>query len=135
MRRALAERLASADLIQSISTAVNLAEANECIQALHPDIVLLGLRAQPEARNVGEISRLAHRLADWGAALVILATYSDDEERTAILRAGARRYLLKDIDTDHLLEEIKSSLHETSAHAKRPRKGSQIPDGSLPPDT
>lgn len=132
VRRALAERLATADPIHAIFTASSLGEAAAIIEKRHPDAVLLGLRAQPEVRDVQEISDLAQQLSAWGGALLILATYSVDDERKAILRAGARRYLLKGIDTDHLLDEIESSVHETTTYAKKPRKGSQIPDGSLP---
>lgn len=131
VRRALAERLATTDCIQVVATAESIEEALVRMDSLHPDVVLLGYHVDDGIRDVRLISKLARRLAQWQAALLILTTYLVDDEREAVLRAGARRYLLKDIDTTHLLQEIKGALQESHPRRARPEAGSGIPERPL----
>jgi len=39
----------------------------------------------------------------------------DDIERNCVMRAGARRYLLKDIDTLRLIDEIEAVAQEAAS--------------------
>lgn len=126
VRRALAERLATTESIQVVDTAESIKDALDKMESLHPDVVLLGYRVDDGIRDVRLISRLAERLAQWQAALLVLTTYSVADEREAVLEAGARRYLLKDIDTDHLLQEINCALREAHRRRTRPKRGNGV---------
>lgn len=132
VRVALAKRLTNTDQIQVQATARNMVEALEIAQTEHPDVVILGLRVVNQDRDTTEISRLVTTISQWGAALLILTSYSTDDERQAVLRAGARRYLLKDIDTDRLITEIKGSVTESFSYANRPHNRNPLPDHDLP---
>ena len=132
VRQALAKRLTNTDQIEVRATAGTLTEAMTVVQAHQPDVVILGLRVLDHNRDVTQIIQLADRLKGWGAALVILTSYAVDEDRKALLKAGARRYLLKDIDTDKLLLEINRAVTESFSYAKRPKRNFVLPDGELP---
>lgn len=132
VRRALAARLTNTDQIHVQATASNLSEALVLAEADQPDVVILGLRVLDRERDITEINQMAETISQWGAALLILTSYSVDDDRKAILTAGARRYLLKDIDTERLLNEINRSVTESYSYAKRPQRSNRLPDANLP---
>lgn len=132
VRRALAKRLTNTDQIEVQATASNLDEALAIARADHPDVVILGLRVLDHDRDITEITEMVEAISHWGAALVILTSYSVDDDRKAILRAGARRYLLKDIDTERLITEISRSVTESFSYAKRPQRANRMSDTDLP---
>jgi DNA-binding NarL/FixJ family response regulator len=115
VRRALSERLSNSDLIEVTASARDIPGGRALFGPELPDAVLLGLRAQQAPRDTAAIADLAADLMDHQAALLVLTSYSVEDERDEILRAGARRYLLKDIDTQHLIEEIVDSIAECRA--------------------
>ncbi|MGA9531590.1 MAG: response regulator [Anaerolineales bacterium] len=112
VRRALSERLSNSDLIEVTASARDISGGRALFGPVHPDAVLLGLRAQDAPRDLTTIADLATDLSHHHAALLVLTSYSFEDERDEIMRAGARRYLLKDIDTQHLIEEIVDSITE-----------------------
>ncbi len=68
-----------------------------------PDVVLLDLR-MPELDGLSVLERLvAH---DPGCAVVMLTTSSDERDLVTSLRAGARGYLLKDMEPDRLVDAL-----------------------------
>jgi len=106
VRRALAARLDSSPGIEVLTTAAGAREVFPQISALTPQVVLLdskSLGQTPEASEIGETVRAFRRL---GPRIIVLATYSDESERQALLQAGANRYLLKDIDSAALIAAI-----------------------------
>ncbi|MDP3841469.1 MAG: response regulator transcription factor [Oxalobacteraceae bacterium] len=71
---------------------------------LQPDVILLDLNMP----GISGLETLQLILQDCPAAAVILLTVSEDAENlTAALQAGARGYLIKNIDTDYLVRAIK----------------------------
>lgn len=112
VRRALSERLSNSENIQVISATGDVADGRLWIDRERPDAVLVGLRAQENPRDMTDIAEISSLLATWNAALLVLTSFSLEDERREILRAGARRYLLKDIDTNHLIDEIQQSVRE-----------------------
>ncbi len=44
--------------------------------------------------------------------VIILTSYSDEEERRQALAAGVRRYILKDLNSQHLIEAIQEASRE-----------------------
>src|SRR3954447_21256494 len=86
-----------------------VAEAGEGQQAIelwkehHPDIVLMDLR-MPGLSGVNAIYEL--RAADPEARVIILTTFDGDEDIYRAMRAGAKAYLLKDVQRAELFQCI-----------------------------
>ena len=113
VRRALAARLNSFSHIEVVATACNFSEGLEQVGRCQPDVILLELKGTRDLLNpVGEMNRA---LAGHPAGIIVLTSYADDGEREAALQAGARRYLLKQIDSARLLSEIEAVANEVSA--------------------
>ena len=70
---------------------------------LEPDIVLLDLR-MPELDGLSVLERLVTQ--GRAGAVVMLTTSSDERDLVTSLRAGARGYLLKDMEPDQLVESL-----------------------------
>jgi two-component system response regulator DevR len=115
VRRALAARLATTPNIRVMATVSGVEEGLRVAASRHPDVVLLGLRTQGEMRDTSQIERLSRELEVYGAGLIVLTTYSVEEERKQILKAGAKRYLLKNIDSRRLIAEINAVVPEAPA--------------------
>ena len=103
VRRALAARLGSSKRIVVLATVAGAGEAVRQTSSLTPDVVLLDSRSLGQS---GAIDEVVHALRGRRARIVVLATYPDESEREAFLKAGADRYLLKDIDSAALIAEI-----------------------------
>src|SRR5437762_2759707 len=73
-----------------------------------PDITLMDLK-MPGMDGVTAIERI-HAL-DPGARIIVLTTYSGDEDIYRAFRAGAKAYVLKDIRSEHLFRCIRK-VHE-----------------------
>ncbi len=86
-----------------IGEAADGAEAVEMWRSLKPDVVLMDLR-MPETDGLDAIRLI--RAEDPRAAIIILTTYDHDEDVYAGLRAGARAYLLKDVQPEELFKCI-----------------------------
>ena len=88
-----------------IGEAADGAEAVEMWRRLRPDVVLMDLR-MPETDGLDAIRLI--RAEDPLAAIIILTTYDHDEDVYAGLRAGARAYLLKDVQPEELFKCIRA---------------------------
>ncbi len=117
-------------------------EAIRLTEELHPDVVLMDLR-MPGMGGMQAIEYLCQRYPD--LPIVILTTYNEDELMKQGLRAGARGYLLKDIDRNSLFNALRAAvrgetllkpevlsrlLNQTEPHSLRPpqRCGAQLTD-------
>lgn len=104
VRQALAARLGAFPTIDVVATARNFLEGLERADKLRPDVILLELKGTGARQDpVGEMSKA---LSGQAVGIIVLTSYADDDERETALKAGARRYLLKHIDSAHLLDEI-----------------------------
>ena len=86
-----------------IGEAADGAEAVDLWRRLKPDVVLMDLR-MPDTDGLDAIRLI--RAEDPQAAIIILTTYDHDEDVYAGLRAGARAYLLKDVQPEELFKCI-----------------------------
>jgi len=78
---------------------------------LKPDVVLLDLHMP----GTGGLEALRVLVEDVPETQVVMLTVSEDaEDLLETLRAGARGYLLKNIDTEFLLESIRRAAHGES---------------------
>ena len=82
------------------------AEALRLCHDLHPDVVLMDLR-MPGMDGLSAIERLQAELPE--IAVVILTTFNEDDLLLRGLRAGARGYLLKDVDRQTLFNTIRAA--------------------------
>ncbi len=101
VRRGLVAIVNMEDCATVIGEAADGAEAVTMWRALRPDVVLMDLR-MPQLDGLDAIRMI--RAEDPRAAIVILTTYDHDEDVYAGLRAGARAYLLKDVQPEELFQ-------------------------------
>ncbi len=78
--------------------AASAASAVEAVQQLSPDIALLDIKMPGD--GIAAAREISDRCPD--VVIVMLTVSRDDADLFAALRAGARGYLLKDIDPDRL---------------------------------
>jgi two-component system NarL family response regulator len=105
IRRGLAAILGMEDGIEVVGEAGDGLEAIELWRALKPDVVLMDLR-MPRFSGLDAIRKL--HAEDPKAAVIVLTTFDHDEDVYACLRAGARSYLLKDVQPEELFHCIRS---------------------------
>src|SRR3989338_5876580 len=79
---------------------------------LKPDVVLLDLH-MPDTSGLDALRVLAEDVPE--AHVVMLTVSEDAEDLLETLRSGARGYLLKNIDTEFLLESIQRAARRESA--------------------
>jgi DNA-binding NarL/FixJ family response regulator len=87
-------------------------EAVALWRELRPDVVLMDLR-MPKVEGVEAIKRI--RAEDPHAGIIVLTTFDHDEDIYAGLRAGAKAYLLKDVEPDELFRCIRA-VHSGEAY-------------------
>ncbi len=113
VRQALAARLSSFPQIDVLAAPESLRQALKQAQRLKPDVILLELKGSSSnwPNPVGEMNKA---LAGHPAGIIVLTSYADGDEREAAQAAGARRYLLKQIDSARLISEIEAVAVEVS---------------------
>ncbi len=79
-------------------------QAIELWKAHHPDVVLMDLR-MPGLSGVNAIYEI--RAADPKARIIVLTTFDGDEDIYRAMRAGAKAYLLKDVQREELFKCIR----------------------------
>jgi DNA-binding NarL/FixJ family response regulator len=107
VRTALAERLGQADGIEILGHAGMADDVVQVIEVKKPDIVLFEVK-----RSDGLGLELLRQLAALPSApkLIVLTSYPSTWEKDAATRAGATSYLLKDIESEELIESISNIL-------------------------
>lgn len=78
--------------------------AVEQFQSLQPDVSLIDLQ-MPRMDGVAVVTKF--REQDPNARVIILTTYDTDEDIEQALRAGAKAYLLKDVEPQDLIQCIR----------------------------
>src|SRR5699024_2083354 len=94
-------------------------EAKLIIEQYHPDVVLMDIN-MPGTNGIEATEELIHNYPD--TKIIILSIHEDEMYVTHALQSGAQGYLLKEIDTDSLMEAIRvvydggSYLHPKVTH-------------------
>ena len=83
------------------------ATAVQLVREVEPDLVLMDLR-MPGMGGIEAIEQIHDANPD--TAVVILTTYDEDDLMVRGLRAGARGYLLKDVDRETLFHTMRAAV-------------------------
>lgn len=118
VRRALRKRLSATTHLDVIATVQEPAEAlpylmpDDTLNGSHgtADVVLLGLQNEPDEQLFKTIE-VVRQMVRYPTAVIVLAPYADEVERLLLQQAGVCSYLLKYIDSRHLIQEIESASH------------------------
>lgn len=109
--QALSARLDAVPSLEVAGTACTLLEGVESAQLVQPDVILLELKSRGD-NGIDAIDAVSRLLTCGPTGVIVLTSYLDVIEREDALEAGARRYLLKDIDTRRLIDEIEAVATE-----------------------
>jgi Response regulator containing a CheY-like receiver domain and an HTH DNA-binding domain len=105
IRTGIATLLARKSDIEVVGQAANGREALELVAALDPDVVLMDVM-MPVMDGVEATRQLTQRGPR--PAVIMLTTFHDDERVLQSIAAGARGYLLKDVDHRVLADSIRT---------------------------
>jgi DNA-binding NarL/FixJ family response regulator len=103
VRREMAARLGGEPDLERVGSAAPGDEAVAMVQRGRPDVILLGLgmRAERGLETCRKVAAIAPE-----ARILVLTTYEDEAEKQEAYRAGAFRYLLKDLHSLELIRAI-----------------------------
>jgi len=87
-------------------------EAKDLIEQYAPDVVLMDIN-MPEVNGIEATRELIEHYPD--TKVIILSIHEDETYVTHALQSGAQGYLLKEIDTESLMEAIKV-VHEGGSY-------------------
>jgi DNA-binding NarL/FixJ family response regulator len=88
-----------------VGDAANAEQALEQIEHRHPDIVLLDIRL-PGMSGIEVCQQVSRRYPD--IAVVILTTFTDEDLVTRCVQAGARGFIVKDVERFDLKRSIRA---------------------------
>jgi two-component system, NarL family, response regulator DegU len=104
VRQGLRRYLDMADDIEVVGEAANGEEAIALVERASPDIVLLDIR-MPEMDGLEAARKIRERFPNVGA--IMLTAYDDRQFVVEAVRAGARGYVLKARDAEHLIQTVR----------------------------
>ncbi|SDY22163.1 two-component system, NarL family, response regulator YdfI [Evansella caseinilytica] len=107
VREGLKLILETNDSFQVVGEAENGQLALDIIEETQPDVILLDLN-MPVMTGLETIQTLNDRNVP--IPIIILTTYNEDELMIRAMKLGAKGYLLKDTDRDHLFRTIESAV-------------------------
>ncbi|MBC7225841.1 MAG: response regulator transcription factor [Thermoflexales bacterium] len=112
VRQALEARLRSAEGVEIVGCTGCWQEGVLLAAERTPDVVILETK-RSDGQGMAALRRLKAECP--GVQAVVLTSYPDPEEQRQALQAGAARYLLKEIDSAHLVREIRSLARPRAA--------------------
>lgn len=95
--------LDTAEEIEIVGEASNGQEAVARAVELEPDVILMDLK-MPGLNGIDATRQIVEKQP--GVGILVVTMFDDDESVFAVMRAGARGYLLKDADQEELLRAI-----------------------------
>jgi DNA-binding NarL/FixJ family response regulator len=107
VRRALSIRLNAPNHLEVVGAVDNPHVAAAQIELERPDVILLGLHSATD-QELFSMANAVREMSCASAVVIVLAPYADAVEREVLLDAGAKRYLLKHINSNQLIREIES---------------------------
>lgn len=88
-----------------VGDAANAKQAIELVEALRPDIALLDIRL-PDTSGIEVCHAITERFPE--TAVIILTTFSDESLVAQCIQAGARGFIIKDIERFDLKRSIRA---------------------------
>ncbi len=113
VRHALTARLSSAPGMAVVGETADAEDGLLKTRTLRPDVVVVETK-RADGRGLEIVSWIAQ--SGIGARVIVLTSYPSEWERWAAHRAGAARYLLKDIASPLLIEHIRSAAAHLASH-------------------
>ena len=104
-RKGMRALLASMPDAEVVGEATSGAEAIELTARLQPDVILMDLQ-MPDGGGIAATRQIIH--ASPHIHILVVTLFEDDDSVFTALRAGARGYVLKDIDEDEMLRAIRA---------------------------
>jgi len=111
VRQALEARLRSAEGVEIVGCTGCWQEGVLLAVERAPLVILETKRS--DGQGLAALRRLKAECP--GIQAIVLTSYPDPEERRQALQAGAFRYILKEIDSSQLVQEIRSLLRPRAA--------------------
>ncbi|MBV6476200.1 MAG: response regulator [Rhodocyclaceae bacterium] len=106
-RKGLAELLDGRDNIRVAAASGNPGEAAQLISAAQPDVLILDLNMPPH----GGLALLRElQEGGWEKPTLILTVSDAEDDLANAMRAGARGYLLKDMEPDDVVDAIQRAV-------------------------
>lgn len=115
VRRALSSLLGVSPRLEVLPSAQNFEAGLRFAETLNPDIVVMEPRVRGKRSPTAGVEEMIREFEARHVATIVLTSYSIEGEREVALNAGARRYLLKDIDAAGLIGEIEAVAAEAGA--------------------
>jgi DNA-binding NarL/FixJ family response regulator len=111
VRRALEARLSTMPQLEVLGSVGSVGEAEYALQQVAPDVVLI----EPKRLN-GEGISLIHALlsAPQPPLIIVLTSYRDEDEEMVATELGISCYILKEIDSQALVNVILSCHGHTN---------------------
>ena len=116
VRREMAARLGSEPDLELVGVAAPGEEAVAMVGHSRPDVILLGLGMKGE-RGLETCRKVAALAPE--ARILVLTSYEDEAEKQEAYRAGACRYLLKDLHSTELMRAIEGLRRANSQKGGR----------------
>lgn len=114
-RKGIASLLKEIEELEIIGEAGNGREALEKAKNLNPDIIIMDVE-MPEVNGVEAVKQIKKELPQ--CTVVMLTIADDDDNLFNSIKNGAQGYLLKSMDPDVLLEEVKGLIRGEAALSK-----------------
>jgi NarL family two-component system response regulator LiaR len=112
--------LATVGDIEVVAEAENGSEAVAKARSLQPDVILMDIM-MPVMDGIEAIGKIVER--DPEARILVLTSFAADDQVFPAIKAGARGYLLKDSDSQELVQAIRQVYRgESWLHPKIARK-------------
>src|SRR5437660_7927185 len=105
VREGLKAMLVSEPDFSIVGDAANAEQAFELIERLHPDVILLDIRL-PGVSGIEVCRTVTERYPE--TAVIILTTFSDENLVAQCIQAGARGFIVKDIERFDLKRSIRA---------------------------
>ncbi len=111
VREGLEAMLHSSDEFEIVGQAVDGLEALRLVEELRPDVVLIDVQ-MPNMDGIEATQRIMQQAPT--TQVVILSSFDQDEYIYKAIQAGARGYLLKDIELHALLDVVRAAARGES---------------------
>ncbi|WP_159925539.1 MadR family response regulator transcription factor [Rhodococcus sp. WAY2] len=114
--RSVLEREPDLEVVGEASTS---GEALDVVGQVKPDVVLMDLKLSAASDYEGLVLCAQLSSANRGLGLLVLTTFLDEQLVVRAVQAGARGYVVKDVDTTELVRAIRAVSRGESAFDSR----------------